>query len=46
MIKVRLNEDAVNLLRHKGGFHTSKKGKKGYKRNCEKKVIYKEIRYC
>jgi len=41
MIKVRLDKETVNFLRHKGGFHSSKKGKKGYNRKQEKQNLLK-----
>lgn len=37
--KTRLPMEAVNALRHKGGAHSSKKGKRGYDRNKEKREI-------
>jgi len=34
--KPRLPAEAVNVLRHKGGAHSTKKGAKGYNRDKEK----------
>ena len=39
LFKTRLPMEAVNALRHKGGSHSSKKGKKGYDRNKEKREV-------
>lgn len=39
LFKTRLPMEAVNALRHKGGAHSSKKGKRGYDRNNEKREI-------
>jgi len=41
-IKARLDKDTIMILRHKGGFHTSKKGKKGYDRKRNKCDLLKE----
>ena len=43
MKKPRLPEEAVRLLRKKGGVHETKKGAKGYKRQEEKKKIKKQL---
>jgi hypothetical protein len=37
LFRTRLPMEAVNALRHKGGAHSSKKGKRGYDRNKEKR---------
>jgi len=37
-IKPRLSMKIVELLRHKGGAQTSKKGARGYKRSRDKKI--------
>lgn len=36
IIKLKLDSMTLDFLRKKGGFHTTKKGKKGYNRNQEK----------
>lgn len=39
LFKTRLPMEAVNLLRSRGGAHSSKKGKKGYDRKKEKREV-------
>jgi hypothetical protein len=39
--KARLPMDAVDVLRHKGGAHSSPRGKRGYDRNKNKKEARK-----
>ena len=39
-IKPRLPKEAIEVLRHKGGPQSSKKGARGYKRSRDKKINY------
>lgn len=41
LFRVRLPMEAVEILRHKGGTHSSRKGRKGYDRNREKRELRK-----
>ena len=41
-INPRLPIEIVEVLRHKGGAHSSPKGEKGYDRNQEKRQLNKE----
>lgn len=41
LFKTRLPMEAVNALRHKGGAHSSPKGRNGYDRNKEKEAFRK-----
>ncbi len=41
LFKARLPMEAVEILRHKGGAHSSPKGRRGYDRNKEKRELRK-----